>query len=122
MLKGRIIVLSLFVALSFPFAAFAVPSGKVITWPGGGRGRVVFEGKEHAEKGYTCNSCHPGLFQMKKGAATMTMDALNKGRYCGACHNGTVAFSTNDPGKCHECHKGAEKETHHHKKKRHHDN
>jgi c(7)-type cytochrome triheme protein len=49
----------------------------------------------------------------------MTMNLLNKGQFCGACHNGKVAFSTNDPGKCHECHKRREK--HHHRKNKHHD-
>ena len=97
----------------------AVPSGQVLTWEGGGQGRVKFEGSEHAEKGYKCDSCHPSLFEKKKGAARMTMDLLNKGQFCGACHNGKAAFSTTDSKKCHECHKKSKK--HHDKKDKHHD-
>ncbi len=109
-----------FAMMSF-FASnvLAVPPGKIVIWEGGGQGAVKFEGTEHAEKGYKCESCHPSLFEMKKGSAKMTMDLLNKGQFCGACHNGKVAFSTSDTGKCHECHKNKKK--HHDKKDKHHD-
>jgi c(7)-type cytochrome triheme protein len=100
-----IVLLAVFAILSLsPDQSGAVGSGKVLTWQGGGAGQVVFEGKEHAEKGYVCNDCHSGLFSMKKGAASMTMAAMNKGEYCGACHNGKTAFGTEDKSKCHECH------------------
>ena len=89
--------------------AIAVDTGKTLTWPGGGRGEVRFEGKEHAKKGHACKDCHSGLFSMKFGTAAMTMAALDSGQYCGACHNGTVTFSTKDPKKCHECHRGGSK-------------
>jgi c(7)-type cytochrome triheme protein len=114
--KAFLIFLFLF---SFPVALLAVPSGKIATWEGGGQGKVTFEGDEHAEKGYSCDSCHPSLFQMKKGAAKITMDSLNKGQFCGACHNGKAAFSTGDPRKCHECHKTKKK--HHDHDDKHHD-
>ncbi len=103
----------LFALISIPATTWAVPAGKVITWEDGGQGTVKFEGKEHAEKGYNCESCHPSVFQMKKGSAKMTMDLLNKGQFCGACHNGKVAFSTSDPRKCHECHKTKKKHHEH---------
>lgn len=102
-----------------PAVLFAVPSGQVITWEGGGAGMVKFEGAEHAKKGYKCESCHPSLFQMKKGSAKMTMELLNSGQFCGACHNGKIAFSTSNPKKCHECHKTKKK--HHEHKDKHHD-
>jgi c(7)-type cytochrome triheme protein len=102
-----------------PSVVLAVPSGQTLTWPDGSQGPVEFEGEEHAEQGLKCASCHPLLFKMKKGSAKMTMNLLNKGQFCGACHNGKVAFSTNDPGKCHECHKRRKK--HHQRKNKHHD-
>ncbi len=105
----------------FPIASHAVPGGQSITWPGNGQGRVVFEGKEHAEKGYGCKDCHPALFQMKKGSEKITMAALDKGQFCGACHNGKTAFATNDPRKCHECHKDKEKKHKEHSHKHDHD-
>lgn len=83
----------------------AVGPDKVLTWQGGSRGEVRFEGKEHAEEGLDCKACHPGIFSMKHGTTKMTMADLNSGRYCGACHNGTAAFSTQDPKECHECHR-----------------
>ena len=102
-----------------PSILYAVPAGKVITWEGGGQGVVRFEGDEHAEKGYKCNSCHPSLFQMKKGSARITMEFLNKGQYCGFCHNGNTAFATNDPKECHECHKMKKGKHNTHENKRH---
>ena len=84
--------------------ASAVGPDKTITWAGGGEGKVMFDGRKHAEKGYDCKSCHPGLFSMKYGAAKITHAKLKQGQYCGACHNGTLAFSTVDQGKCVACH------------------
>jgi len=120
MIKERIVIVFILLALvSIPTTLLAVPSGKSITWEGGGQGTVKFEGHEHAKKGYKCESCHPSLFQKKKGSAKMTMDLLNQGKFCGACHDGNTAFSTSNPKKCHECHKTKNK--HHDKKGKHHD-
>ncbi len=120
MIKEIIMMVFIFLALvSIPANILAVPLGKSITWEGGGQGTVKFEGNEHSEKGYKCESCHPSLFQKKKGSAKMTMALLDKGEYCGYCHNGKVAFSSSDPKKCHECHKTKNK--HHDKKDNHHD-
>ncbi len=107
--------------LALPLRAGAVGPGKTLTWPGGGKGTVLFEGSEHAEKGYACKDCHPGLFSMKKGSAAITMQELNTGKFCGACHNGTAAFSTKDGKKCHECHKGEKIQKEHRERKEHKD-
>jgi len=104
------IIFFVFFVLSFLVSnVSAVPPSQIITWKGEGYGAVTFEGDEHAEKGYKCEACHPSLFQMKKGSAKMSMNSLNKGQFCGACHNGRVAFSTSNPKKCHECHKTKKK-------------
>ena len=54
---------------------------------------------------YKCYACHPGLFKMKAGADTVTMQAIGEGKFCGACHNGgpasAVAIDT-----CNSCHSG----------------
>ena len=86
--------------------ASAVGPDKTITWAGGGKGKVLFDGRKHAGKGYVCKDCHPGLFSMKFGAAKITHAALKQGQYCGACHNGTLGFSTVDEGRCFACHQG----------------
>jgi len=95
----------------FPAVSSAVPEGINLTWPGGGAGKVTFDGTKHAKKGYHCETCHiSGLFQTKKNADIMTMEAMKQGKFCGICHNGKKAFSTTDPKKCHECHKVEKKE------------
>lgn len=71
---------------------------------------VIFEHKIHVdEMGYGCGSCHSELFKMHIGDAETTpdkfvMDALYKGEYCGACHNGDDAFASDT--KCTTCHIG----------------
>ena len=89
--------------------ASAVGPDKTITWAGGGKGKVLFDGRKHAEKRYVCKDCHPGLFSMKYGASRITHAELKQGKHCGACHNGTLAFSTADRGKCFACHQGEKK-------------
>ena len=89
--------------------ASAVGPDKTITWAGGGKGAVMFDGRKHAEKGYVCKDCHHGLFSEKYGTARITHAKLKQGQYCGACHNGTLAFSTVDQGKCFACHQGKKK-------------
>lgn len=91
-------------AIAFIGAAMAVPPGKTTEFAGGPMGKVVFNGQLHADKGLKCNDCHTKIFAMKKGAK-ITMAAMNKGENCGACHNGSKAFSTSDPKNCKSCHK-----------------
>ena len=53
---------------------------------------------------YTCRVCHFELnFAMKTNASDITEAMIRKGDYCGACHNGKIAFGINDStcGKCH---------------------
>ncbi len=103
-------VLISFALFLFPALSPGVPEGVVLKWPGGSEGTVVFDGTTHSKKGLHCDACHiAGLFQTKKDADKMTMAALNEGRFCGTCHNGKKAFSTSDPKKCHECHRGEKK-------------
>jgi c(7)-type cytochrome triheme protein len=103
----KILVLSLVVIVTLVMAAsvMAVPAGKTVEFDGKGAGKVVFDGKIHAEKGNKCVACHPGLFKMKKGADVITMKDMNEGKACGTCHDGTKAFSAKDPAGCAKCHK-----------------
>lgn len=98
--------------LLLPTVSSAVPEGINLTWPGGGAGKVTFDGTKHAKKEYRCETCHiAGLFQTKKNADIMTMEAMKKGKFCGVCHDGKKAFSTTDPKKCNDCHKVEKKES-----------
>jgi len=102
----KIIVLALVVVLAMAAVAFAVPAGKTVEFDGKGGGKVVFDGKVHADKGNKCADCHQsGLFKMKKGADVLTMKDMEAGKNCGACHNGTKAFSVKDAANCGKCHK-----------------
>ena len=71
---------------------------------------VIFSHAVHVEEaGFDCESCHDDLFSMEAGAAQEEPDfnmlALSEGRYCGACHDGEMAFASNT--RCASCHIGA---------------
>ncbi len=84
----------------------AVAPGKTVEFASP-MGKVTFEGKAHAAKGFKCADCHtkPKLFEMKKGGDKMTMAAMNEGKFCGTCHEGTKAFGVKAPADCAKCHK-----------------
>jgi len=104
--KVKVIAAGLVVLVMCIFAvsAMAVPPGKTVEFPDGALGKVIFDGKIHADKGLKCNDCHTKIFPMKKGAK-LTMADINAGKFCGECHNGTKAFASKDAGNCAKCHK-----------------
>lgn len=51
---------------------------------------------------FSCKNCHTELFPMKLNARTISMDDINRGKYCGRCHNGNMAFASTDCQRCHE--------------------
>ena len=61
---------------------------------------VVFPHWTHRIQ-FKCKACHEGIFVMQKGASDITMSAIIDGQYCGACHNGKIAW---DPLYCDRCH------------------
>lgn len=69
--------------------------------------RVTFDHQFHTkDAGMSCESCHDDIFTMKAGTAveggTFTMAAMAEGQFCGACHDGSTAFSTTT--QCASCH------------------
>ncbi len=54
---------------------------------------------------YKCYACHPSITEMKAGANTITMDAIAAGKFCGACHNGKIAWAVTFET-CNRCHLG----------------
>lgn len=53
---------------------------------------------------FTCKACHADLgIKFKAGSNNITMLEIIDGRYCGACHNGQVAWSVEN---CNLCHSG----------------
>ena len=83
----------------------AIGPGKTVEFASS-KGKVVFDGKVHADKGLKCADCHskPKLFEMKKGADKMNMAAMNEGKFCGTCHDGKKAFSVKAAADCVKCH------------------
>jgi c(7)-type cytochrome triheme protein len=103
MKKIFVFALAVVVMLAMAVTAFAVPAGKTVEYDGKGAGKVVFDGKAHADKGLKCADCHQsGLFKMKKGAGVIIMKDMETGKNCGACHNGTKAFAVKECAKCHK--------------------
>jgi c(7)-type cytochrome triheme protein len=66
----------------------------------GSIGRVAFSHKSHLEQ-HKCAQCHPSPFQAGRSKARVSMQAMAKGKSCGACHNGKQAFALADCVKCH---------------------
>jgi c(7)-type cytochrome triheme protein len=70
--------------------------------------------KKHKEKIAKCTECHPKVFSQKIGRTKETkgalkMEAMEKGAFCGKCHNGTDAFPVKSPDpnskeSCVKCH------------------
>jgi c(7)-type cytochrome triheme protein len=68
---------------------------------------VTFKHKHHVDdKKISCDKCHSGLFEMDALNAqekdNFVMESLYQGKYCGACHNGKVAFAADT--QCARCH------------------
>lgn len=95
------ILVTLLAALAFIGSALAVPPGKTVEFAGGAMGKVVFDGKAHADKGLKCMDCHPKLFEMKRAAKVAAPHKA--GEACFSCHDGSKAFDFK--GDCAKCHK-----------------
>jgi len=98
------IVAAVLIAIIPTAEVMAVQAGKTLEWDSSA-GKVIFDGKFHADKGVKCTECHGKIFKMKKGTAEMKMADLNAGKFCGECHNGNRAFKTDDQASCGRCHK-----------------
>ncbi len=55
---------------------------------------------------YTCRVCHSELgFELTVNSTIMTEDDNRNGKFCGACHNGDLAFGHTEEH-CDKCHNG----------------
>lgn len=53
---------------------------------------------------FACKVCHADLgFKFKAGGNEITMAKIMDGQFCGACHNGEIAWSVEN---CNMCHSG----------------
>jgi c(7)-type cytochrome triheme protein len=92
-------------------AGLRFPKKDLIFSETGNQPHVVFNHEKHVVgKKLKCTKCHTKIFQMKAGRTAkkkgkLTMAAMRKGQFCGACHNGTKAFSVKEEDKnCARCH------------------
>ena len=61
---------------------------------------ALFSHWTHGQFG--CFACHPSIFPQRK--MTFTHDEMDKGLYCGTCHNSQLAFAPDDTD-CETCHR-----------------
>jgi len=53
---------------------------------------------------FQCRVCHSEMgFEMRVGANNVTMEGIIDGKFCGACHDGEIAWSVDN---CDLCHSG----------------
>ncbi len=63
---------------------------------------------------FRCKVCHGDLgFQFKAGGNDVNMVKIIDGQYCGACHNGDVAWSVENCDLCHSGVLGTPTQVHH---------
>ncbi len=56
---------------------------------------------------FRCVVCHSELgFEMRAGANLVTMDEITDGKFCGACHDGEIAWSVENCDLCHSARTG----------------
>jgi len=93
--------------MSVPLFAFAqMVGGGDLTFSPRNAAPVIFSHEKHVNKNVLkCNACHYQLFQMAQGSYKMTMSKMNKGAFCGKCHNGRNVFDVKDPKNCARCHR-----------------
>ena len=73
--------------------------------PGKNEQPVIFSHWKHRVK-YTCRVCHLELeFEMKVNTTEITEEKNKNGKFCGACHDGKIAFG-HTPENCGKCHNG----------------
>jgi c(7)-type cytochrome triheme protein len=51
---------------------------------------------------YQCKVCHDDIFKMKRWVNTISQEEFIKGKYCGVCHDGKIAFGADE--QCERCH------------------
>jgi c(7)-type cytochrome triheme protein len=62
---------------------------------------------------FRCKVCHADLgFQFKAGGNDINMLKIIDGEYCGACHNGDIAWSVENCDLCHSAKHGTPTQVH----------
>jgi c(7)-type cytochrome triheme protein len=82
----------------------AKTGGGDITFKEDKTGQVIFSHDAHVkDAGLKCTDCHDRLYVTREKSKRVTMAQIQKGKSCGACHNGKKAFDVkSDCGNCHK--------------------
>ncbi len=72
-----------------------------ILYPDEDAGDATFPHAAHIDM-FGCDDCHPDLYQAQRGANPATMEDMENGESCGACHDGSTAFGVAED--CEACH------------------
>lgn len=79
---------------------------------GAGMRPVVFPHWFHRVR-FRCKACHTDLgIKFKAGGNEINMLKIIDGQYCGACHNGSVAWSVENCDLCHSAKPGTPTQSH----------
>ena len=95
-----ILFVVLMLSLAIVSTAFALPKGKVKVMDTK-MGKVTFSSDMHVAKGLKCMDCHKSIYKMAAGSLKQPVPH-KIGESCGACHDGTKAFSVKKD--CKLCH------------------
>jgi c(7)-type cytochrome triheme protein len=64
-------------------------------------GDVMFRHNNHTGL-YTCVDCHTSIYKTTRSKVKVSMQEMEKGKSCGACHDGKTAFTVKE--QCKSCH------------------
>jgi len=107
------LAVALMVSLALVGTAFAqgkmpkLPKPYTFPQTGDSPGKVTFTHSSHVdESAPSCTSCHPKVFSILKAGGSVdgtpiTHAAMEKGKSCGACHDGKKSFGIDDCSLCH---------------------
>jgi c(7)-type cytochrome triheme protein len=94
--------------LSLVFVSLGIAriGGGDVMFKGGNAGEVTFRHDSHSmDTGFKCTDCHDSLYITKEKDKRVSMAQMEKGKSCGACHNGKKAFDVKLKSYCNNCHK-----------------
>ncbi len=104
-MKTALILIAVFCLVLSAGTAVASGGGN-LTFKSPNAKTVTFSHDQHVNvKSLKCSACHNHTFQMSKGSDKMDMSKINKGEFCGHCHNGVRSFDVHDKASCGRCHK-----------------
>ena len=113
--RGLLVLVLLLTALVMIFGKASGEYGDVVInqySEGAGMSPVVFPHWFHRIR-FRCKVCHADLgFKFQAGGNEISMLKIIDGEYCGACHNGNIAWSVENCNLCHSGKPGSKTQVH----------